>query len=281
MNRYHSTPIGRLSKSCFAITGLITIFDQGSLIAQESEGTFSADRSGALPLVYEVEHTGAHIDAPPLPVLEKLPAILPLPDPFEWSDRSGRSTDFSDWKRRRSEIKAEIEHYEIGLKPGRPNDLTASYADGTLTVNITKNGETLVLTAQVTLPNGKGPFPAVIGIGRGSGSLPSEIFSRRDIARIAYNFGQVMSHTQKRGEEPINRLYPELTHMGAYSAWSWGVSRLIDGLELVHEDLPIDLKRLAITGCSFAGKMALFAGAFDERIALTIAQEPGGGGAAA
>ena len=35
---------------------------------------------------------------------------------------------------------------------------------------------------------------------------------------------------------------------------------------------------MAISGCSFAGKMALFAGAFDERIALTIAQEPGGGG---
>lgn len=35
---------------------------------------------------------------------------------------------------------------------------------------------------------------------------------------------------------------------------------------------------MAVSGCSFAGKMALFAGAFDERIALTIAQEPGGGG---
>lgn len=90
-----------------------------------------------------------------------------------------------------------------------------------------------------------------------------------------------MAHTQKRGQEPINKLYPELTHMGAYSAWSWGVSRLIDGLELVKKDLPIDLRRLAITGCSFADKMALFAGAFDERIALTIAQEPGSGGAAA
>jgi hypothetical protein len=56
---------------------------------------------------------------------------------------------------------------------------------------------------------------------------------------------------------------------------------LIDGLELVKDDLPIDLEHIAITGCSFAGKMALFAGAFDERIALTIAQEPGGGGAAA
>ncbi|MHC4521360.1 MAG: glucuronyl esterase domain-containing protein, partial [Planctomycetota bacterium] len=66
-----------------------------------------------------------------------------------------------------------------------------------------------------------------------------------------------------------------------YSAWSWGVSRIIDGLELVAADLNIDLKHLAVTGCSFAGKMALFAGAFDERIALTIAQESGGGGAAA
>jgi hypothetical protein len=72
-----------------------------------------------------------------------------------------------------------------------------------------------------------------------------------------------------------------LTYIGAYSAWSWGISRIIDGLELVEDELPIDRKHLAVTGCSFAGKMALFAGAFDERIALTIAQESGGGGAAA
>jgi hypothetical protein len=52
-------------------------------------------------------------------------------------------------------------------------------------------------------------------------------------------------------------------------------------LELVSPDLNIDLEHLAVTGCSFAGKTALFAGAFDERIGLTIAQEPGGGGAAA
>ena len=43
--------------------------------------------------------------------------------------------------------------------------------------------------------------------------------------------------------------------------------------------LPIDMSHLAVTGCSYAGKMALFAGAFDERVALTIAQENGGGGA--
>ena len=49
-------------------------------------------------------------------------------------------------------------------------------------------------------------------------------------------------------------------------------------MELVQDVLPIDLKHIAVTGCSYAGKMALFAGALDERIALTLAIESGGGG---
>ncbi len=245
--------------------------------------TFAVVNSNAekIPLVYDVENTGASFPKPVLPSINKLPTIHPLTDPFEWSDGSGRVTCFADWSRRRAEIKAEIEHYEIGPKPIRPKNITADYSEGKLTAKVTVNGNTLTLTSTVTLPSGDGPFPAVIGIGRGTGNLPSEIFSSRNIAQITFNFGQVMSHTQIRGREPINRLYPDLTYMGAYSAWSWGVSRIIDGLELVQDVLPLDLKHLAVTGCSFAGKMALFAGAFDERIALTIAQEPGGGGAAA
>ncbi len=236
-----------------------------------------------IPLVYAVENTGSAFSVPVLPDTSQLPAIEPLTDPFAWSDGSGRSTDFSDWSRRRAEIGAEIQHYEIGPKPGRPDNLTASFSseDSLLTVIIIENKDTLTLSSKVILPSGNGLFPAVIGVGWPAGSLPSDIFSSRNIARIAFNFTQVMAHQQKRGSEPINRLYPDLAYMGAYSAWSWGVSRLIDGLELVQDELPIDLKRLAITGCSFAGKMALYAAAFDERIALTIAQESGGGGAAA
>ncbi len=85
----------------------------------------------------------------------------------------------------------------------------------------------------------------------------------------------------RRTTDPYYLLYPALnaTNTGQYSAWAWGVSRIIDGLELVQNVLPIDLKHMCVTGCSYAGKMALFAGAFDERIALTIAQESGGGGA--
>jgi hypothetical protein len=234
-----------------------------------------------IPLVYNVENTGADWTKPPLPAVADLPVIQPLTDPFEWSDGSGRSTDFNDWYRRRAEIGAEIENYEIGTKPVRPDTLTAVYSGDTLTVNVTVKGNTLTLKSAITLPEGAGPFPAVIGMGGPTGSLPADIFTTRGIATIPFNFGQVMAWQQVRGQEPINRLYPELTYMGAYSAWSWGVSRLIDGLELVSSELPIDLKHLAVTGCSFAGKMALFAGAFDERIALTIAQESGGGGAAA
>ncbi|TWT37812.1 hypothetical protein KOR34_27760 [Posidoniimonas corsicana] len=233
------------------------------------------------PLVYDAENSSEPFDKPVLPGIDELPSVPMLPDPFAWSDGSGGSTELGDWPRRRSEIKAEIEHYGIGPKPARPENITAEYADGVLTVEVTVNGQTLTLTAQVELPDGAGPFPAVIGVGRPTGSLPADIFASRGIARIAFDFRQVMSHTQRRGSEPINRLYPELTHMGAYAAWPWGVSRLIDGLELTQESLPIDLKHLGVTGCSFAGKMALFAGALDERIALTIAQESGGGGAAA
>lgn len=234
-----------------------------------------------IPLVYDVENTGVECKLPPLPALDELPAIQPLTDPFEWSDGSGRDTSFKNWKCRRAEIKAEIEHYEIGEKPDRPENIVASYLEDTLRVEVTVNGNTLTLTSAIILPEGEGPFPAVIGIGRGSGSLPPELFSNRDIAQISFNFGQVMAHGQTRGKEPVNKLYPDLDYVGAYSAWSWGISRIIDGLELVSSDLNIDLKHLAVTGCSFAGKMALFAGAFDERIALTIAQESGGGGAAA
>ena len=236
--------------------------------------------SQEIPLVYNKENTVAPTTVH-LPTFEELPVIETLPDPFAWSDGSGRSTQFEDWSRRRMEIGAEIQHYEIGEKPVRPDSITASFHNDTLTVWINVNGEQLILKSQVILPEGEGPFPAVIGIGMGSGSLPADLFSSRNIAQITFNFSQVMAWQQKRGEEPINRLYPHLVHMGAYSAWSWGVSRLIDGLELVSDKLPVDLQRLAITGCSFAGKMALFATAFDERIALTIAQESGGGGAAA
>jgi len=114
-----------------------------------------------IPLVYRVENTGAKFSKPDLPMLEQLPAIEPLTDPFTWSDGKGRSAKFKNWSQRRAEIKAEIEHYEIGKKPDRPDTITASYSGDTLKVHVTENGKTLTLTSKITLPAGKGPFPLV------------------------------------------------------------------------------------------------------------------------
>ncbi|PJJ59927.1 glucuronyl esterase domain-containing protein [Hymenobacter chitinivorans] len=236
-----------------------------------------------IPLVYSAENTGATCTAPPLPTFSQLPVVQPLTDPFMWSDGRGRSTSFSTWECRRNEIKAEIENYEIGAKPTRPQNITASYAAGILTVNVTVSSQTLTLTSEVVLPTGSGPFPAIIGMNSASGSVPADIFTSRNIATIRYNHNQVTTYGNPQLTDPYYRLYPDqnLDNAGQYSAWAWGVSRLIDGLELVQASLPVNLSRLGVTGCSYAGKMALFSGAFDERIALTIAQESGGGGAPA
>ena len=241
--------------------------------------TLTACNNQPIPLVYNVENTSDGFPAIELPTLEQAVEIQTLPDPFAWADGSGRSTKFKDWKRRRSEIIQQMQHYELGPKPMVSKDSLEAWMDSdTLVVIVHEKGQTLTLRASIKYPEGEGPFPAIIGVGFPTGSLPRVIFEERNIAGIAFNFTQVMSHTQKRGEEPINKLYPEHVAMGAYSAWPWGVSRLIDGLEIVGEASRIDLSHIGITGCSFAGKMALYAGAFDERIALTIAQEPGGGG---
>ena len=232
-----------------------------------------------LPLVYDSENTGSDCPAPPLPDPSNLPSEPLLPDPFSWSDGSGRSTDFADWECRRNEIKAEVEHYELGTKPNRPEDISASYADGTLTVDVTVNNETLTITSHFSIPDGEGPFPVVIGMNSGTGSLPAALFE--GVIQVPFIHDQIVTNNNNyNADDPYYRLYPELADdvIGHYSAWAWGFSRLLDGIELLQEDLKVDMQHVAVTGCSYAGKMALFSGAFDERVALTLVQESGGGG---
>ena len=239
-----------------------------------------------IPLVYKVENTGSAA-SPVLPAKDQAKKVDPLPDPFEWSDGSGRVNSFSDWSQRRGEIAKEIQHYEIGTKPTvNPEDVKAEMDGNTLKVAVTVNGQTLNLSATITYPSvGEAPYALMIGT---SGiSLPSQLFKNRPIAMMTFSESQVNNYSQfgspaGRGNYAFDKLYPDLKDNGAYSEWAWGLSRLIDGLQqLGSEVTKIDTERIGVTGCSYAGKMALFCGAFDERVALTIAQEPGGGGAAA
>ena len=234
-----------------------------------------------IPLVYDQEFTGAKYAEPAYVTPETATEIKSLPNPFEFTGSKKQVKKFKDWEKRRAEIVNELYHYEVGVKPlVAKENIEASLENNTLTVKVTENGETLTLTAKITYPEGDGPFPLMIGCS-GVNLMPASYWKENGIATMVYTFGQVMAHQQRRGSEPINKLYPELVENGAYSMWPWGASRLIDGLEIVGAASKIDMKHIGITGCSFAGKMALWSAAFDERIALCVAQEPGGGGAAA
>jgi len=290
--------------------------------AQDHEVTFA---DAWTPLVFNVQNTGAFYPAPNFPSFAQLPIVRPLPDPFIFRD-GFRRPGFNDWERRRNEIMAAVENYETGPVPDCHDcTITANYvppaagsSNGTLTVNVTRNGKTLTLTSGVYIPQGmgNGPFPALIpmeiaSFGFGSfgtfnfppptppdyGSLPASVFTGLPIATVGYVSTQVAQYQffspSDHTGDPFYQLYPEYcegicsgtSNQGEYAAWSWGVSRLLDGIEIASHQpvnpLPIDMRHIGVTGCSFAGKMALYAGAFDERIALTIAQENGGGGAPA
>ncbi|HTY87119.1 MAG TPA: DUF4082 domain-containing protein [Candidatus Acidoferrum sp.] len=253
-----------------------------------------------LPLVYSVENSGAssNYPAPPLPTFVNCPVIQPLPDPFCWANdptnKNGtRSTNFSDWEHHRNEFKAQIENYEIGTKPAVAlSNIFASYSggttpgtSGTLTVRATNGTHTLTLTCAISIPaSAAAPYPVVIGMNSPNGSLPASDFSSRGIATVTYLHNQVTTYGNPSLSDPYFQMYGgspynfNLNNTGQYSAWAWGVSRIIDGLILVTNTLPVDLQHICVTGCSYAGKMALFSGAFDERVVLTVAQESGGGG---
>ena len=240
-----------------------------------------AQQGGQLPLRYQVENTGAAFAKPAMPEASQLPVIKDLPDPLKGVN------GFSDWVRRRSEIAALIQHYGIGEKPAvKKENIKARMSGDTLIVDVTVNGQTLTLTSEIRYPKtGKAPYPLMIG--SSMIALPRQLFDDRPIATMNFHEKQVNDYGQwgkhhERGEHNFDRLYPDLKDNGAYSEWAWGFSRLIDGLELLGPEITkIDTKHIGVTGCSYAGKMALYCGAFDERVALTIAQEPGGGGAAA
>ena len=129
-----------------------------------------------IPLVYDRENTAAGYPELKMKDFEELPSIPDLPDPFAWADGSGRSTQFDDWQRHRSEIIQMLFHYEIGKKQEvDKKQISARIINDTLTVDVSTADGKLTLEAPIKYPEGDGPFPAIIGIGFPTGSLPEEI----------------------------------------------------------------------------------------------------------
>jgi hypothetical protein len=234
---------------------------------------------GVMPLVYDKEFTGE--DCPKPTLVEDpmtLPAITFLPDPFLMADGKTRMTTKAQWRCRRAEIKAMLEKYDAGEKPGKPEKVESSFANNTLTIKCSVGSNSFTMTAPIKYPSGTptSPVPAIIGINTAAGSLQFD-FASKGIATITFTSDNIQSSgASSRSAGNFSKLYPS-NNSGSMVRWAWGVSRIIDALEALPE-AKIDTKHIAVSGCSYQGKIALFAGAWDERIALTIPHESGGGG---
>jgi len=242
-------------------------------------------KSSAAQPVYayaaQVEDTGADCAVPVLPEPAQLPKLGKLPDPFLELDGK-RVAKKSEWRCRRQEIVAQAEKYIYGQKPPKPASVTGSVSNSEVAVDVEHEGKRIHFSAEVVLPQGKGPFPAIINLGTRNGfggiRLGESFILQQGVAIIYYNHNEL----GKEGKPEASRglpnpglfydLYGGTHSAGLLMAWAWGASRMLDVLQQAGGSI-IDPTRIGVTGCSRNGKGAFTVGAFDERIALTIPQE--------
>ena len=183
----------------------------------------------------------------------------------------------------------------FGHAPGRPSDETFDDA------GVTCAGGRICIAVSESLPAGTSPsnpapvfvfgdhFNADTSVGGMATypGIPTNSITARGYAYVSFNFNDIAPNDYAAVEdEPRllakNKMCVEYGAQcpdgakGTLSAWAWGFSRVMDWIETRPE---LNSRRVAIVGHSRGGKAALWAGAQDGRIALTVANESGAGGA--
>jgi hypothetical protein len=206
------------------------------------------------------------------------PASPELPDFFRFRD-GARVRARADWGRRRAEILAEVLGIEYGPLPPPPS---ASRSEKLHEHRVPRFGDarhaqyrlavegefSANFVLDLMIPAGEGPFPVVLD-GDGCWKYVSD---------------EVTAEVLRRGWmlAVFNRceLRPDPSPAGgpcaSLATWAWGYHRCVDFLATLSR---ADAGKIAATGHSRGGKVALLAGATDARIALTAPNNSGCGGA--
>jgi hypothetical protein len=200
-----------------------------------------------------------------------------FPDPWVFANGKPVVTA-DDWNCRQAEIFKIMQQYELGDYPPPPDSVTATMSGTSMSLTIKVGSNTKTISVSITKPGSAGANggPAMIAVGGVSIPVPSSM------GKI--NFGNDACAAQQNpashGSGWFFDLHGKDHSAGATTAWAWCVGRIIDGLEqLGAAKTGIDTKHLGVSGCSRNGKGAFMIGALEKRIALTIPQESGSGGA--
>ncbi|MGC6426796.1 MAG: dienelactone hydrolase family protein [Akkermansiaceae bacterium] len=113
-----------------------------------------------------------------------------------------------------------------------------------------------------------------------TGFWPADEIVKRGYVAAAFFNGDADPDEADDFKKGIHAVFPtedDGSSWGTIAAWGWGASRILDFFKTIPE---IDEKKVAVIGHSRGGKAALWAGARDERFALTISNNSGCTGAA-
>ncbi|MEM1379552.1 MAG: alpha/beta hydrolase [Pseudomonadota bacterium] len=197
------------------------------------------------------------------------------------------------------EGKARYQEYDIAVTPIFAEDVSAASAQFTMAVLSPTDVEgpvPVIMTEtfcprwaalphpNATKPSGAGEaeMPGFVSylFGRYICTPPLEMIIDAGFALAVAESTEIVPDSGDAGLAALDRLavgYTEKdTRWGAIAAWGWVFSRMAD---VLAAEEAFDGERLAAYGHSRYGKAALFAGAFDERIAAVIAHQSGTGGA--
>lgn len=247
-----------------------------------------------------------------------LPVMKELPDAFTFLDGT-KVTNLAGWELRKAEISRMYEYYMYGKDPDTsgekvtmeyvksftmagmfgPMTLTAQANQKFVKINIAKGSKKVDFVAAITFPSKtdkgtmkilpptrEGGYPVVIVIGM-LGNDQKKYLNDNGYAVIEYGNNEIAADDGSRTGD-FYTLYPYGktwdTQTGVLMAWGWGVSKIIDMIELDasgKNELRISPVNTIVTGVSRNGKAAAVAGAFDERIKVTVPASSGESGMAA
>lgn len=208
-----------------------------------------------------------------------------LPDLLRLQDGS-RVLNAGQWPQRRQEIAALMLPLAYGAFPPVPRTtrcialhtaLVRRYGDARLVSCRVEPDGAPAFMLRLFVPQGAGPFP-VLANGDGCWSHASDAVIGSILGRgtVFAQFNRVEVAPDAGGPEHGLGLPQAESGTCALAAWAWAYHRVVDALCGIDW---IDPTRIAVVGHSRGGKAALLAGATDERIALTSANNSGAGGA--
>jgi hypothetical protein len=211
------------------------------------------------------------------------------PDLLTSSD--GTAVDTKSWPRRRQELYDAIIPHEFGGMPPEHDSVDVivraisdirhwpgiRYHTYEVRTRFAAGGD-VSLTLSLWKPQGDGPFPVLLD---GDGcwryfhdDVIRKVVERGNIAASVDRTEAAADNKDDYRNTGLYRLFPD-AEFGVCPAWAWAIHRCVDALT-TFSDVRAD--GIAITGHSRGGKMALLAGATDDRIAITNPNDSGIGG---